>query len=68
MPLSVEADETVWSSTNIFAASMNAALYCGAEVDFVDLDLQTYKLSVSVLEEKLETAEVSGVLHEILVP
>jgi UDP-4-amino-4,6-dideoxy-N-acetyl-beta-L-altrosamine transaminase len=49
-------------------ASANCALYCGAEVDFVEIDPQTGTLSVDHLEEKLKRAKVSGKLPKIVVP
>src|SRR5688572_19365637 len=47
----------VWTSPVTFVASANCALYCGARVDFVDIDLRTYNMSTEALEEKLEKAE-----------
>jgi dTDP-4-amino-4,6-dideoxygalactose transaminase len=49
-------------------ASANCALYCGGEVDFVDIDLQTYNLSVDALEQKLQQAETEGRLPKIVIP
>jgi len=48
--------DTLWTSPNTFVATANAALYCGATVDFVDIDPSTYCMSVSALREKLESA------------
>ena len=48
--------DTLWTTPNTFVASANCALYCGASVDFVDMDPQTYNMSVSALEKKLSTA------------
>lgn len=47
----------VWTSPNSFAASANCAIYCGADVDFVDIDAGSRNMSVAALAEKLETAE-----------
>jgi UDP-4-amino-4,6-dideoxy-N-acetyl-beta-L-altrosamine transaminase len=58
----------LWTSPNTFVASANCARYCGASVDFVDIDSRTYNMSVDVLEEKLKKAEKSGTLPQILVP
>ena len=44
----------LWTSPNTFVASANCALYCGARIDFVDVDPKTYNLSVEALERKLE--------------
>ncbi|MDR2006615.1 MAG: UDP-4-amino-4,6-dideoxy-N-acetyl-beta-L-altrosamine transaminase [Acidaminococcales bacterium] len=46
--------DLLWTSPNTFAASANCALYCGAAVDFVDIDEVTYNLNVDLLEEKLK--------------
>jgi UDP-4-amino-4,6-dideoxy-N-acetyl-beta-L-altrosamine transaminase len=46
--------DLLWTSPNTFAASANCALYCGAAVDFVDIDDITYNIDVDLLEEKLK--------------
>jgi len=58
----------LWTSPNSFVASSNCAIYCGATVDFVDIDPATYNMSVSALQEKLVVAERDGLLPDILVP
>lgn len=58
----------LWTSPNTFVASANCALYCGAEVEFVDIDPKTYNMSVARLSEKLEGAARSGALPDIVVP
>ena len=68
MALGVGAGDTVWTSPNTFVASSNAALYCGASVDFVDIDLDTFNLSVVSLRQKLEQAAVLGVLPKVVIP
>jgi len=68
MALGVGTGDTVWTSPNTFVASSNAALYCGASVDFVDIDLETYNLSITALREKLEQAAVLGVLPKVVIP
>ncbi|MDT8903905.1 UDP-4-amino-4,6-dideoxy-N-acetyl-beta-L-altrosamine transaminase [Anaeroselena agilis] len=60
--------DTLWTSPNTFIASANAALYCGAEVDFVDIDPRTYNISVACLESKLAAAEKAGKLPKAVVP
>ncbi|HEX4984487.1 MAG TPA: UDP-4-amino-4,6-dideoxy-N-acetyl-beta-L-altrosamine transaminase [Burkholderiales bacterium] len=60
--------DTLWTSPNTFVASANAALYCGADVDFVDIDSRTYNLSVPALAEKLERASRSGTLPKVVMP
>jgi UDP-4-amino-4,6-dideoxy-N-acetyl-beta-L-altrosamine transaminase len=58
----------VWTSPNTFVASSNAALYCGARVDFVDIDPDSYNLSVGALAAKLEQAEQAGQLPKVVIP
>jgi UDP-4-amino-4,6-dideoxy-N-acetyl-beta-L-altrosamine transaminase len=60
--------DRLWTSPNTFVASANCALYCGAEVDFVDIDPRTYNMNVEALAEKLEAAEADGRLPKIVVP
>ena len=57
-----------WTSPNTFVASANCALYCGANVDFVDIDSRSYNMSVSALAEKLHQAETSGRLPSVVLP
>lgn len=58
----------LWTSPLTFVASANCALYCGAKVDFVDIDPRTYNLSPVELERKLVEAERKGVLPKVVVP
>ena len=60
--------DIVWTSSISFVASSNCALYCGASVDFVDIDPLTSNLSISKLEEKLEHAKKIGKLPKVLIP
>lgn len=60
--------DILWTSTNTFVASANCALYCGASVDFVDIDPRTYALSVESLETKLRDAQRRGALPKVVVP
>ena len=58
-----------WStSPNSFVASANSALYCGAKIDFVDIDPLTYNLCPEKLEQKLKQAEKKGALPKIVMP
>ncbi len=68
LALDVGPGDIVWTSPITFVASANCALYCGATVDFVDIDAATYNMSVSVLEEKLEKAEKTGRLPKVVIP
>lgn len=67
LALGLKEGDLLWTSPNTFVASANCALYCGAEVDFVDICPSTYNLSVEQLEEKLERASAMGRLPKILV-
>lgn len=60
--------DRLWTSPNTFVASANCARYCGAEVDFVDIDPRTYNMSVAALKKKLEQAASAGKLPKIVVP
>lgn len=68
MALELGPDDILWSSPNTFVASTNCALYIGASVDFVDIDPQTYNMSVDALEKKLVEAERIGKLPKVVVP
>lgn len=57
----------LWTTPITFVASANCGLYCGAKVDFVDIDPQTYNLCPIMLAEKLEQSEREGRLPKILV-
>ena len=62
LALGVGKGDSVWTTPITFVASANCALYCGATVDFVDIDPQTYNLSVDRLAGKLVEAEKTGKL------
>ena len=64
----LSAGDVLWTSPNTFVASANCGLYCGADVDFVDIDPHTYNLSVEMLEQKLAHAELEGKLPKVVVP
>ncbi|HEC16384.1 MAG TPA: UDP-4-amino-4,6-dideoxy-N-acetyl-beta-L-altrosamine transaminase [Sedimenticola sp.] len=66
--LSLGPGGRLWTSPNTFVASANCARYCGADVDFVDIDPRTLNMSVDALTEKLARAEVEGKLPDIVVP
>lgn len=61
-------DDVLWTSPNTFVASANCGLYCGAKVDFVDIDSNTYNLSVDELERKLVWAQQQGCLPKVVLP
>jgi len=58
----------LWTAPNTFAASANCGLYCGAQVDFIDIDPLTWNMSVPRLRDKLEAAKKTGKLPKIVVP
>ena len=60
--------DILWTTPITFVASANCALYCGATVDFVDIDPHTLNLSIPRLAEKLTAAQVSGCLPKIVIP
>ena len=60
--------DRLWTSPITFVASANCGLYCGAQVDFVDIDPRTYNMNVQALEQKLAAAELEGVLPKVVVP
>jgi UDP-4-amino-4,6-dideoxy-N-acetyl-beta-L-altrosamine transaminase len=68
LALGAAPGQWVWTSPNSFVASSNGALYCGANVDFVDIDPVTRNMSVSALTVKLERAERDGRLPVIVIP
>lgn len=68
MALGLGPGDRLWTTPTTFVASANCGLYCGAQVDFVDIDAHTYNLSIEHLAAKLESAERSGTLPKVLVP
>lgn len=68
LALGVGKGDLVWTSPITFVASANCALYCGAEVDFVDIDPRTFNISVDKLSEKLADAKLKGRLPKVVIP
>jgi UDP-4-amino-4,6-dideoxy-N-acetyl-beta-L-altrosamine transaminase len=68
LALGVGKGDIVWTTPITFVASANCALYCGAQVDFVDIDSCTYNMSVDRLAEKLVQAEKIGNLPKVVIP
>ena len=68
LALGVEEDDIVWTSPISFVASSNCAIYCGAKVDFVDIDKDSYNMSVEKLEKKLELAKKNNQLPKVVIP
>lgn len=68
LALGLGPGDTLWTVPNTFVASANCALYCGARVDFVDIDATTWTMSVASLREKLVRAKADGALPKVVVP
>jgi UDP-4-amino-4,6-dideoxy-N-acetyl-beta-L-altrosamine transaminase len=68
MALDLGPGDLLWTVPNTFVASANVGVYCGADVDFVDIDPATYVMSVPLLAAKLELAEAAGRLPKIVMP
>ena len=68
LALDLGPEDVLWTSPNTFVASANCALYCGASVDFVDIDPATANMSIAALEAKLEQAEQARSLPKVVVP
>ena len=62
MALGLSSGDVIWTVANTFVATANAALYCGATVDFVDISIDDYNLDMSKLEQKLFHAKQNGLL------
>lgn len=68
LAIGLEQGDIVWTTPNTFVATANAVLYCGATVDFVDIDPKTYNLSIYHLKEKLIQAKKDNKLPKLVVP
>jgi len=68
LALNLGPGDVLWTSPISFVASANCALYCGALVDFVDIEPDTALMSVQALEDKLKQAEQQGNLPKIVIP
>ncbi len=68
LALGLGPGQWLWTVPNTFVASANCGRYCGADVDFVDIDGQTWNVSIPSLKEKLTRAKKSGRLPKVLVP
>jgi len=68
LALGVGKDDYVWTTANTFVASSNCALYCGAKVDFVDIDPVNYNISIECLRKKLSEAQKLGKLPKVVIP
>lgn len=68
MALDLGPGDLLWTVPNTFVASANVGLYCGANVDFVDIDPDTYLMCPKALGAKLEQAKGAGRLPKVLIP
>jgi UDP-4-amino-4,6-dideoxy-N-acetyl-beta-L-altrosamine transaminase len=68
MALGLGPGDWLWTSPNTFVASANCGLYCGARVDFVDIELNTFNMSIPALAQKLARARTDGTLPKVIVP
>lgn len=68
LALDVKAGDRVWTSPISFVASANCALYCGAKIDFVDVEPDTGLMSVKALAAKLQQAAANNTLPKVLIP
>ena len=68
MAIGLEKGDILWTSPNTFVASSNCGLYCGASVDFVDIDVNTWNICHTKLKEKLEESKKTNSLPKVLIP
>lgn len=68
LALDLGPGDWLWTSANTFVASANCGLYCGANVDFVDIDQRTYNMSLDDLSDKLAKAEKESRLPKVVIP
>ncbi|HVY06741.1 MAG TPA: UDP-4-amino-4,6-dideoxy-N-acetyl-beta-L-altrosamine transaminase [Burkholderiales bacterium] len=68
LALDVGPGDTVWTSPITFVASANCAVYCGAKVDFVDIDPVTANIGIASLARKLALAKKNGALPKVVIP
>jgi UDP-4-amino-4,6-dideoxy-N-acetyl-beta-L-altrosamine transaminase len=68
LALNLELNDYLWTCPNTFVASANCGVYCGAKIDFVDIDPKTYNMSTDALTVKLAKAEKLNKLPKIVIP
>lgn len=68
LALDLGPGDRLWTTPITFVASANCALYCGATVDFVDIDPETFNMCPEALEAKLQAADRTGNLPKVIVP
>lgn len=68
LSLSLSKEDWLWTSPITFLASANCGLYCGAKIDFIDIDPKTYNICIKTLKNKLINAKKLGRLPKIVIP
>lgn len=68
LSLDLKKGDFLWTSPITFVASSNCGLYCGAKIDFVDIDISTGLIDIKKLEQKLKIAEKEGKLPKVIIP
>jgi len=68
LALELGENDILWTSPNSFVSSATCGLMCGANVDFVDIDPETYNMSIEALKIKLENAKIKNALPKVVVP
>ena len=68
LALGIKKGDVVWTCTNSFVASSNCALYCGAKVDLIDIDLKNFNINLIDLEKKLISAKKKNKLPKLVIP
>jgi len=68
LAVGLKKGDILWTTPNTFVATANAALYCSAKVDFIDIDEKTYNISIKSLKEKLKQAKTDSNLPKLIVP
>ena len=64
----LEVGDYLWTVPNTFVASANCGLYCGAKIDFIDIDPVTYNISIDKLAKKLNRSATNNTLPKIVIP
>ena len=68
LAIGIQKDDIIWTSPNTFVASANCGIYCGADVDFVDIEAETGLMCTIALEKKLREAKILGKLPKAIIP
>ena len=67
LALNIGANDIVWTSAISFVASANCAAYCGAKVEFLDIDIKTFNISIDFFENKLKIAKKKNKLPKAII-